>query len=306
MKTCPVFIFLALVNIGRAQNWHDQFVLPFGHSFGDTFLIKGDDTCSTEQDLGRSIRFGSHQYDSVHVCTNGYLSFGRENSNYDPSFFDSPGSPVLAAYLSDVQTYDNLLDYGCSMINYDTQQDYYPIVQEDICELFLYNSNPVFYQWLNSDYIADDALRSQVEAWRSTAFNSQDLNVQFDDEITLDLMGSNTKANLANNIFKRKITSESDLNLLTELIQQVNQETRFVARIGYVATYYKVGAFQQRIDGFNSYQIIIVCNDAETGVPEDDDCFSLLDYVEIGWSDNTVSAATSARAGFNDNFGLIT
>ena len=180
------------------------------------------------------------------------------------------------------------------------------IVQEKICELFLYNSNPVFYQWLNSDYIADDALRSQVEAWRSTAFNSQNLNVQFDDEITLDLMGSNTKANLANNIFKRKITSESDLNLLTELIQQVNQETRFVARIGYVATYYKVGAYQQRIDGFNSYQIIIVCNDAETGVPEDDDCYSLLDYVEIGWSDNTISAATSARAGFNDNSGLIT
>ena len=268
MKTCLVFIVLALVKNGRAQNWHDRFVLPFGHTFGDTFTTKGDDTCSPEQDLGRTIRFGNQRYDSVYVCTNGYLSFGGMNTFFSPSSFDSPSYPLLAAYLSDIQTNDNLLDYGCSVINYDDPQfdsylNVYYYTQETICGTFLDNSYPVFYQNLNSDYIADDDLRSQVEAWRLTAFNSEDLNVQFDDNITLDLMGSNTEVNLANNIFKRIVSSQSDLNFLTEITQRFTPA--FVASFAYVATYYKVGAYHRRIDGFNSFQIIIVCNDAETG-----------------------------------------
>ena len=264
----------------------EPFLLPFGPQHNDSFTRKMDDGCSDEQFLSRRFRFGSLTFDSLYVCTNGHISFGSGNS----ILWWSSSDTFITPFLADADIEENIFDYGC----FDSS---YPGWRENICNLYhrLDQYSSGFYNHYINSYVGDPNLEQAIEDWNAMSFRASELNVRRDDELTLLLMRRNTTkyVNLVNNIMKREVTSQSDLDILTDLIDDF--EPNFEASFAYVVTFYKNSRYPGILDEVNSYQVVIVCDNF--GGPwnrTQDHCFCLFDYFEITWD-----AVSSARAGFN-------
>ena len=103
--------------------------------------------------------------------------------------------------------------------------------------------------------MADEELRDQINEHGRTPIDKAELvsmGAKFDDDLTQNIMGEDTKyLNLANNIFKREM-SEADLLVVTGMVGTTHE---FEATWGFVATWYKVGTYPIRVDAFNSFQV---------------------------------------------------
>ena len=264
----------------------EPFLLPFGPNSGDTFTKKVDSGCSSLQPISRSLVFGSNSYSWLYVCTNGYISFENE---IDAMTYWFSSRTFIAAFLDDLDIRDNLLDYACFSSEY---VDY----REPICaylETADFDPERVVNQDLEDTGIEDPELLLYVEMWFNEQFPLKDLNVNRDDYLTWLLMGKNTTkyVNLGNNIMKREITNQSDFDRINTLI--ATQDLVFKATFGYVVTYYKASRDYTPLAEFNSFQIILACDDFDTFGNFEDNCFAIFDYFEIQSKDSY------ADAGFN-------
>ena len=283
----------------------EPFLLPFGpKQTTDKIKTKAIDSCSEEVPLSRSVKYGGERYESLYVCEHGFLSFGKRytDAQYPDLYdFDEVSNAVIAPYFSDIGLFDNLLDYGCLFTNYDLSADnFYP--QEASC--LAYHNDDIFKQKLNDDYIVNDFTRQDVIDHSNTELNGVTLEITSDDELSLDLFGKFTTKypNLANNVFFRESTASADLAIVEQLIQSKAENNRFHPNWLFVATWYKVGALNGRLDAFNSFQAILACDENEPDDEEDDECFVLFDYYELQWSYSR-TLASEAQAFFKNQTG---
>ena len=98
-----------------------------------------------------------------------------------------------------------------------------------------------------------------------------------------------------NDIYWRLDTRRPTLHYISSVITTNTATTNFEAVWVLVTTWYKVGYYPNRIDFFNTFQIVLTCDDKKR-------CFCLFAYSDIQWT----AAGTQlvhAQAGFNDGTG---
>ncbi len=263
----------------------EPFLLGFGPDKGDVFGTKAYDHCSEERFLDRPLVYSGNVYTSLYVCMHGFISFGvRYRDFIQPDFynFDDVTNPVIAPFFADIGTWDNLLDSGCAITAYDTDIDnFYP--SEGICGAY---SIAEFRVELPTDYITDQTKLNAIREHNATVFNGNLIDKTFDDELTIILMGQNTTKypNLGANFFWRETTALSDLDPVQNLIRQTQGSDEFEASWAFVATWYKVNPLNSRLDAFDSFQAIIVCNETTPDDVTKGECYVIFDYYELQWT----------------------
>ena len=292
---CTMFsVVLLMIGVIKSTNHdlEDPFLFRFGPDQNDTFNLKLDDGCSSEQNLSYSFSFGENNYSSLFVCSNGYISFKFPFTSYWPRDFDTVTLPLIVALFGDVNTYDNFLDEMC-----DTGKDL-----EFVCRMTTFTNSSDgtnFNLFLNyNEDIINETIRNKTIEWEQKLFDASIFDMYYDDYISRLVFGKSTTkyVNLANNIFKREMNT-SDKKLAQDLVRV--KISNFTADWGYLATWYKVGPFPGRIDAFNSFQVAITCGFANANKR----CFVLFDYFELQWGWNAWQGQTFARAGFADGEG---
>ena len=240
----------------------DPFILPIGPASGDKFNRKSPNTCSDAISVARPIKLGSSSYTDIFVCQNGLITFGIPETSHAPADFDTMTTPVIAALFADNLNADNFLDQMCFQNNgaFYTESNYQ---MERIC-WYYWNYEPsseINYLAFAYDYMNDLDLKEKIKAFAEQPLTRANLTVDFDDTITLSIMGEeNAKyPNLANNVMKREM-SASDLEEVQELLKEKFPDQ--IVRWGFVATWYQVSPYPGRLDAFNSYQNLLFCSES--------------------------------------------
>ena len=122
---------------------------------------------------------------------------------------------------------------------------------------------------------------------------NNDLSKDFrnDDELSMKFFkfpsGTDPEiVNLANNIFWRESTNLTDLQLVTEFINQNDGNQNFQTTWILVVTWYKVksGTGYETMEilkqSFNSFQLTLACGNSGAS-PDDLKCFAIFDYLEL-------------------------
>ena len=235
----------------------EPFLLKFGSMVEDKFLPKLKEQyphyCSYAEFFQKQFKFGKFNAEVAFICTNGMISF---TSSPDDNFFyslqnDEHNEHITAIaplIFSNVYNIDNFFfDYTC-------------LLAEDS----VYQTETFFY---------DMCFRI---ATRNFYINSNDRGITFDDDKAKALFGSETTkyVNLAGNMFKREINESEDFDKINQLI--TSKIPSFQATVGYVVTWYKIGARGKPATSFNSFQSIMACADNK-------DCVVIHDYYEMEW-----------------------
>jgi hypothetical protein len=113
---------LALVAVGLSLVWAAPAQAQIrGGALGtpDT-LAANDDSSSTAVNIGFTINFFGINYTQLFVNNNGNVTFGAANGTYNPSEIALAGTPMLAPFLADVDTYgagSSLVHWGYKTVN---------------------------------------------------------------------------------------------------------------------------------------------------------------------------------------------
>ena len=308
----------------------EPFILPFGPKYNDSFsyqhrIYPHDSlfsyrTCSLPQILDTPLTLSGIQFDWLFVCLNGEIELRsfRNSGSWGETWADELSYPWYhRRYDNNNRQYEGLDSFALSVRAFtenswggdvkDNQVDY-------LCKFAREASSPndLYFQYLDDSFCPDvpnwwdkwnwnDAVtmmgwtdKETLEAvidW-NTKGKHKDIDFQSDDSLSEMIFGeeSTKYINLANNIFRRESTNDSDLQLITEFIRSNPENEEFQATWCAVATWYKVASVnnlsnydwrqEHMLQWFNSFQLIMAC-DNTTEIEKSPKCFAIYDYFEV-------------------------
>ena len=290
----------------------EPFLLSFGPAYGDSFsnqrLIHTRDNqfdsrvCSLPQILETPFNLSGFQFDWLFVCLNGVIelhSFGFSNVQKNSWLNEADIYPltinVFKTGVSETSVQDGQVDYLCALaLNASSVNDlYYQYFDDVACPGISKNRDR--WSWLNavtmSGWTDRDTLESVIN-WNIEGRHQKNVDFHSDDELSRRIFGeqSTKYVNLANNIFHRESTNDSDLAILTEVIRSDPNNFQFHATWCVVVTWYKVSSAPASdqiysLKWFNSFQLILVCdNGSQEGISAK--CFAIYDYYELQSENN--------------------
>ena len=301
----------------------EPFLLSFGPAYGDSFsnqrLIHtrdnqfGSRVCSLPQILETPFDLSGFQFDWLFVCLNGVIelhSFGLSNVQKNSWLNEADFFPltinVFKTGISETSVRDGQVDYLCALaLNASSVNDlYYQYFDDTACPGI--SNNRKRWNWLNavtmSGWTDRDTLESVIH-WNIEGKHQKNVDFHSDDALSRRIFGEqSTKfVNLANNVFHRESTNDSDLAILTEVIRSDPNNFQFEATWCVVVTWYKVSSAPASdqiysLKRFNSFQLILVCdNGSQEGISAK--CFAIYDYYELQSENNRTGVFWRGHSG---------
>ena len=232
----------------------EPYLLKFGSMVEDKFLPWGEYNayCSYAESFQKQFKFGKFNAEVAFICRDGMISFTSSNDDFFYSLqydnYNQYTTVIAPLMMRHTYEFDNFFfDYTC-------------LLAEDS----VYQTETFF-----------DDMCFRI-ATKNFYINSNDRGITFDDDKAKALFGSETTkyVNLAGNMFKREINESEDFDKINQLI--TSKIPSFQATVGYVVTWYKIGARGKPATSFNSFQSIMACADNK-------DCVVIHDYYEMEW-----------------------
>ena len=323
----------------KKNNLEEPFLLPFGPKNNDSFSYQhriyalysqfSYRTCSLPQILDTPLTLSGIQFDWLFVCLNGELelrsfrnseSWGEtwvEESSYPWYDYNNRQYEGLDSFALTVRTFngywrsyvnDNQVDYLCAFAREASSPHdlYFQYLDYSFCpgiptwwDKWNWNDAVTMMGWTDTETL------EAVIDWNTKGKHEWDVDFHSDDSLSEMIFGeeSTKYINLANNIFRRESTDNSDLQIITKFIKSNPENEDFQATWCAVATWYKVASVKNSwrqkhmLQWFNSFQLIVAC-DNTSEIENATRCFAIYDYfqvqsaVETGvigiyWEDNT-------------------
>ncbi|XP_066271678.1 sushi, nidogen and EGF-like domain-containing protein 1 [Branchiostoma lanceolatum] len=103
--TLPACLLASLaVSLAQITPVSNAALYPYGPGTADILDPAADDGTSGEQSLSTSFPFFGKTYNSLHVNTNGAISFGTAVTGFTTSAFPVNNNTVIAAFFTDIKT----------------------------------------------------------------------------------------------------------------------------------------------------------------------------------------------------------
>ena len=300
--------------VDNSLNLEKPFLLPFGPDHEDSFTnqrrIRTKDNqfdsrvCSLPQIPETPFNFPGFQFDWLFVCLNGVIelhSFGLSDVQEDSWLNEADFFPLtINVFKTDkfeTTVRDRQVDYLCALaLNASSVNDLYyqyfddtacPGISKRIRERWNWDNAVVMSGWTDRDTL------ESVIHWNTEGRHQKNVDFHSDDELSRRIFGeqSTKYVNLANNVFHRESTNDSDLAILTEVIRSDPNNFQFQANWCLVATWYKVSSAPASdqiysLKWFNSFQLILVCDNGSQDGTSAAKCFAIYDYYELQSENN--------------------
>ena len=280
-----ILLGCCLPGIIETEDLEDPFLLPFGPKHGDQYATR--DGCSLAHNLDQNFKIGNTTVDRVYVCLDGFMKFSTPQELFNSWVFvefDSTNSAVVAPFLSRHEIDQRFLDKRCT---YTVEENsFYGQNRWNWCSV-MYEEKfwvPEWYYydrpWLNRN--ANQLSRIKKLHDRDLTDYQLQLLVRDDDEDSREFFGrdSTKYVNMAGNIMSRQVTEGEDLQILTKLIQHIDDSADVIVEWALVVTWYKIEFHCEKNDWetpdnrcFASFQLVVTCGA--------DRCFSIFNYFEI-------------------------
>ena len=282
----PVLDDVTFYNTTR-NSMGEPFLLSFGPEHGDfgyqTNTCRSLSMSSSFPFKSKSVCYFHVRLDTFKACTDWHVRFGIGCSSYIRYW----------AYNIRSMTHhsnDNLLDYKCTETVL-TKQNTRNL--DEFCPILRNYDLP----WLDK---INGVSEEETALYKDLIYSfDEETNIQSDDEFARSVMGDNSTkyVNLANNVFKRQTTNESDLTTVDLLVQVFHPG--FTSKWALVATWYKMMPESVTQFEYNSYQVVITCNDEAEG--GNDMCYIIFDYFQTSWIRQSMWGSRNARCGVKGN-----
>ena len=285
-----LFLFILMVMIDQVWSLPEPFDLKFGSDeAGDQWVEKNDDTCP-RFDLNGPLHYDNVTIESFEAC-----------EDYEVRLIQAGGVVSSLIYLAEMDgdTLDTVLDRMCLTSAYYETSGYN---QDYICEWYLeYDTGSDEYYPTVTDYadyyVYDPFQFEKAYEWDSISFLRKNVDIYFDDQMTMILTGADTKyVNLVGNLFVRNISSQQDRDIINARIGN-----DFSVDFGFVVTFYKARKYNHMIGHSNSLQFIVACDDKNTSEITDNKCYSMTQYQQLDYDEDY---SGELEASFNLDEGL--
>ena len=298
---------------------HDS--LSFQFPLHDPYLLDG---CSLPQVLEIPLTIANIQFDWLFVCLKGVIELRSVNFEGTWGELWNTESGIFQQWTANNnynhrgnEQYNGLNVFGLTMNVFavdpyeatvdDGFVDYLCLFAQDASDYFdlnvQYLADPSecpgtpptwreinWHQWVTMRGWTDKETLEAVINWNLKDRHKDDVDFTSDDSLAEKIFGKNTTkfVNLANNIFVRESTNESDLAIVTNFIRTNAANSDFEATWVSVFTWYKVASRSSDnywdqddfLQWFNSFQLVLACDDTketENGIR----CFAIYDYFEL-------------------------
>ena len=282
----PALDDVTFYNVTR-NSMGEPFLLSFGPKYGD--IVRSARYCKHLSVFSSFFFMYSYICDyylylkvEYNSCTDWHVRFGIDCSYIYFYVYDTSSLTL--------DTNDNLLDYKCTETVLTKQNTGY---LDEFCPLLRNYDLP----WLDK---INEVSEEETALYKDLIYSfDEETNIQSDDEFARSVMGDDSTkyVNLANNVFKRQTTNESDLSTVDSLVQAFHPG--FISKWALVATWYKMMPESVTQFEYNSYQVVITCNDEAEG--GNDICYIIFDYFQTSWIRQNRWGSINARCGVKGN-----
>ena len=273
--------------------------------------------CTLPQILQAPLTISGIQFDWLFACIHGVIKLrsfiisASRGQSWIESFNSNPQYEGLDIFELTVKVYkteyqdttiqDGQMDYLCAFAQNASHQDdlYFQYLESRYFSSFPSICPGVPDEWekwnwqqsvIMSGWTDKETLEAVVD-WNTEGRHQAGVDFQTDDVLSQKIFGADSTkyVNLANNIFKRESTNSGDLKLITDFIRSNPNNSAFEATWFAVFTWYKVASsspyrtYEQRnfLQWFNSFQLILACDNTSSIGSNSTHCFAIYDYFQL-------------------------